>query len=130
MRCTVLLMVLPLLCLAACDRGGVAAATAQAPIPPDPGETPAQVMSDAEAASAEAAARQMDREAPAEQLSCREDIGDVAANKLVDQCIKVSPATHPPCNAANTCEMIRDEIRRSCAMSGDDPGMKQACAGA
>ena len=35
-----------------------------------------------------------------------------AAQRLVDRCIAVSPATHPPCNVANPCEMIQGEIDR------------------
>lgn len=36
------------------------------------------------------------------------------AERLVARCIEVSPATHPPCNAANSCEMIEAEIQRGC----------------
>ncbi|WP_370655211.1 hypothetical protein [Sphingomonas aurea] len=37
----------------------------------------------------------------------------------------MSPATHPPCNAANSCALIEDEIARSCALfDGDGPPMK------
>jgi hypothetical protein len=52
--------------------------------------------------------------------SCEAEIGKKAAAELVRRCLNVSPATHPPCNAANSCEMIRQEINRSCAMFGDD----------
>ena len=31
---------------------------------------------------------------------------------------QVSPATYPPCNVDNSCSMIRDEIRRGCALIG------------
>ena len=48
--------------------------------------------------------------------SCRAEIGDVASARLVERCIAVSPATHPPCNAANPCAMIQGEIDRSCEM--------------
>lgn len=51
--------------------------------------------------------------------ACRDERGD--ANLLVDQCTEVSPATHPPCNAANPCALIVSEIRRGCALlSGSD----------
>lgn len=53
---------------------------------------------------------------PAEPLSCAADIGSAAAAKRVAICRNVSPATHPPCNAANSCAMIEDEIARSCAL--------------
>ena len=48
--------------------------------------------------------------------SCRQSIGAARASTLVRQCIQVSPATHPPCNDQNPCEMITDEIRRGCGM--------------
>jgi hypothetical protein len=38
----------------------------------------------------------------------------------VDQCLEVSPATHPPCNVANPCVLIKDEIGRGCALLGKD----------
>ncbi len=60
--------------------------------------------------------------------SCRAEIGDVAAARLVERCIAVSPATHPPCNAANPCQMIRDEIDRACAMYGADEARPAECA--
>ena len=48
--------------------------------------------------------------------SCRQEAGPQRSQILVDRCIEVSPATHPPCNAANPCAMITGEIVRSCAM--------------
>jgi hypothetical protein len=48
--------------------------------------------------------------------SCSAELGNAAAKKLVAQCIQMSPATSPPCNAANPCALILDEIRRGCAM--------------
>ncbi|MFT4111820.1 hypothetical protein [Silvibacterium sp.] len=52
--------------------------------------------------------------------TCAASIGAVAAQKLVDRCLKVSTATHPPCNVQNSCAMMRDEIRRSCNLLGED----------
>ncbi len=49
-------------------------------------------------------------------VSCSDEIGATAAEKRVQVCLSVSPATHPPCNVANTCAMIDDEIARSCAL--------------
>lgn len=49
-------------------------------------------------------------------LACSADIGMAAAQARVKVCRDVSPATHPPCNAANSCAMIEDEIARSCAL--------------
>ena len=59
--------------------------------------------------------------APAQ--TCRAAIGEAAARTLVDRCLFVSPATHPPCNASNPCALITGEIERGCAMlpSGDAP---------
>ena len=51
---------------------------------------------------------------------CAGEIGGAAARRLVRQCLEVSPATHPPCNVANSCEMIQDEIDRGCGMLGND----------
>lgn len=48
--------------------------------------------------------------------SCSEEIGATAADKLAQVCRGVSPATRPPCNVANTCAMIEDEIARNCAL--------------
>ncbi len=49
-------------------------------------------------------------------ISCASEIGNRAAEKRAQICIQVSPATHPPCNVANSCAMIEDEIARSCAL--------------
>ena len=48
--------------------------------------------------------------------SCADTRGAQEAARLVAQCTQVSPATHPPCNAANSCAMIEAEIRRSCGL--------------
>ena len=50
--------------------------------------------------------------------SCLETAGPVKARQLVSQCLEVSPATHPPCNAQNTWALIVSEIRRSCGILG------------
>ena len=50
--------------------------------------------------------------------SCLTTAGAVRANELVRRCLKVSPATHSPCNADNSCSMIRDEIKRGCDLLG------------
>ncbi|MGN8000728.1 hypothetical protein [Sphingomonas sp. 22176] len=59
--------------------------------------------------------------------SCDAEIGKAAAAQRVNLCIKVSPATHPPCNAANSCAMIEDEIARSCALLDGDGQPVQGC---
>lgn len=48
--------------------------------------------------------------------SCTEQRGAEEAVRLAAQCTQVSPATHPPCNAANSCAMMEGEIRRGCGM--------------
>ncbi len=62
----------------------------------------------------------IEKEAPASAEGCSAEIGQRAAEQLALQCRDVSPATRPPCNVANSCEMIRDEIARSCGMLGAD----------
>jgi len=59
--------------------------------------------------------------------TCLSQIGKAASDRLVTRCIMVSPATHPPCNAANSCQMIKDEIGRSCAMYGPDEKKPAEC---
>jgi len=60
----------------------------------------------------------------AQGRTCAQAVGQQRANQLVQQCLQVSPGTHPPCNAQNSCKMITDEIRRSCRMigTGSAPG--------
>jgi hypothetical protein len=53
-----------------------------------------------------------------DSVSCLQSAGPVKANRLVNECLQVSPATHPPCNAQNSCALIISEIRRSCSMLG------------
>lgn len=60
--------------------------------------------------------------AAAARLSCRSEVGAATAQTLVEQCLAVSPATHPPCNAENPCALIIDEIVRGCRMDADMPG--------
>lgn len=61
---------------------------------------------------------------PGAPLSCAAEIGAAAAAGRVATCREVSPATHPPCNAANSCAQIDDEIARSCALfDGKGPPM-------
>jgi hypothetical protein len=53
---------------------------------------------------------------PLDDRPCREALGEAASTRLVQRCIAVSPATRPPCHAANPCDLIQGEIDRSCAM--------------
>src|SRR4029453_19284804 len=48
--------------------------------------------------------------------SCRETAGAQQSATYVAQCLEVSPATRPPCNAANPCALIVDEIKRGCSI--------------
>lgn len=55
--------------------------------------------------------------------SCLKRVGKQRSEQMVKQCLQVSPATHPPCNSQNSCELIEDEIRRGCSLLGRDaPG--------
>ncbi|WP_247880478.1 lysozyme inhibitor LprI family protein [Ochrobactrum sp. Q0168] len=59
-------------------------------------------------------------------IDCKQEIGAKAANILVNQCKEISPATNPPCNSSNSCDLIRDEIKRGCGMvSGKKPSYCQ-----
>ena len=58
--------------------------------------------------------------AQAAAQSCSAEVGAEEAQTYVDQCLEVSAATHPPCNAENPCQMIWDEIARSCVALGND----------
>nr|WP_156133620.1 hypothetical protein [Massilia sp. JS1662] len=53
---------------------------------------------------------------PAADLSCAQQMGQQRATLLAQQCRLVSPATHPPCHASNSCAMIVDELERGCEM--------------
>jgi hypothetical protein len=48
--------------------------------------------------------------------SCTQSAGPERAQRLVHECLQVSAATHPPCNAENSCVLIIDEIKRGCAL--------------
>lgn len=57
---------------------------------------------------------------PGMAQTCTAEVGAEEAQTYVDQCLEVSPATRPPCNAENACQLIWDEIARGCAMLGED----------
>ena len=52
--------------------------------------------------------------------TCRQEAGAAKSAVYVKQCLEVSPATHPPCNASNPCALITDEIRRGCGLLDAD----------
>ena len=56
--------------------------------------------------------------APSTTGTCLNAVGIERSRQLVNECIRVSPATHPPCNAQNACSLIVDEIKRGCALIG------------
>lgn len=51
--------------------------------------------------------------------TCLNAVGVERSRQLVNECLQVSPATHPPCNAQNACSLIVDEIKRGCALIGE-----------
>lgn len=61
--------------------------------------------------------------------SCLDELGAEASAKLVERCRAVSPATRPPCNAANDCASIQGEIDRSCGLWERDGNPPAECAG-
>jgi len=65
---------------------------------------------------------------PTPASSCAAEIGAEAAMRLATACRAVSPATRPPCNPANSCDLIRDEITRGCAML-DEAERPATCGG-
>jgi hypothetical protein len=108
--------------LAACQQPANAPADTAA----DPAAAPAPVM------PADAPPQE---EAPADvaditttPVSCRQELGEAAAIKLVERCVHVSPASHPPCHPDNPCQMIRDEIDRSCALWTREGNAPPECA--
>ncbi len=52
-------------------------------------------------------------------VSCNETVGAAAAALFVKQCKQVATATHPPCNAANTCELIVSHNANRCGFLGE-----------
>ena len=56
--------------------------------------------------------------APSTTGTCLNAVGIERSRQLVNECLQVSPATHPPCNAQNACSLIVDEIKRGCALIG------------
>jgi len=54
--------------------------------------------------------------------SCEDEVGKKQAAVLVERCLQISPATHPPCNAQNPCPLIEDEIKRGCKFARETKG--------
>ncbi|MBB3872641.1 MAG: hypothetical protein KYX67_12290 [Brevundimonas sp.] len=113
------------------DASSSGTVSSAAPSPAAPGPAPARnpaastpaPSEDAQARIPEGPDMRPER-IPASEIPCREQIGEAASARLVERCIQVSPATRPPCNAANPCDLIQGEIDRSCklwARDGDPP---------
>lgn len=62
-------------------------------------------------------------------LACREQVGEAAAAALAERCRAVSPATRPPCNPANPCALIQQEIDRACGQHAPDARPAQCVPG-
>lgn len=60
--------------------------------------------------------------------TCTDSIGAAAATRLAERCTMVSPASHPPCNPANACAIIQDEIDRACGQYGPGETKPAECA--
>ncbi|MDO9588053.1 MAG: hypothetical protein Q8R45_02215 [Brevundimonas sp.] len=124
MRRTVLAFMAVTALVAGCDRpaetpaSGPDADAAVAPPPEMPADAPPQEEVDPALVVAPVGA----------PVSCLNDIGAEAAQRLVDRCIAVSPATRPPCNVANPCELIQGEIDRSCEMYAPGEAKPSQCA--
>ena len=56
---------------------------------------------------------------PALAASCLQTAGAAKSRQYVRDCRQVSPATRPPCNAQNGCELIIGEIKRGCGFFTD-----------
>ena len=123
MRRTVLALMAVAALVAGCQQPAEAPAAepdqAAAPPPEMPADAPPQEEVDPAVATAASTG---------EPGSCLSEVGEAAAARLVERCIAVSPATRPPCNRANPCDMIQGEIDRSCAMYGADEAKPKECA--
>ncbi len=65
----------------------------------------------------------------ASSTSCNLDQGADAAAELAARCTQVSPASHPPCNPNNPCQLIQDEIDRACGLYGPGETKPAQCVG-
>jgi hypothetical protein len=94
-----------------------------------PADQPSQAVAPASAATIDDNAQlTVSTSSASMAATCQTQIGDDAAQRLVERCLAVSPATHPPCNAQNACEMIQGEIDRACAMYGPGETRPKECA--
>jgi uncharacterized protein len=59
---------------------------------------------------------------------CRDTVGAKQAALYVKQCLQVATATHPPCNAENSCELIISHNIDRCGFLGGDSEVPKFCA--
>ena len=62
-----------------------------------------------------------------QELTCAKEIGNKNSQILVNWCLQVTPATHPPCNAQNSCNLIVSEIQRGCQLLSGDKSKPYYC---
>jgi uncharacterized protein YecT (DUF1311 family) len=62
----------------------------------------------------------------AKAASCQAQAGADRAALYVKECLAITTATHPPCNAANSCEVIGQHIQYMCARDPHAPVWCQA----
>ncbi len=127
-RLPVVLIAVLGLSLAACggSENGSKATEPATPTADDPVAAPPAMMPEDAPPQEEAPPRS--GTAVAGPASCRDEVGEAASARLVARCIAVSPATRPPCNALNPCEMIQGEIDRSCGQYGPGEQKPAECA--
>jgi uncharacterized protein len=59
---------------------------------------------------------------------CRDTVGAKQAALYVKQCLQVATATHPPCNAENSCELIISHNIDRCGFLGGGNEVPKFCA--
>jgi len=121
MRRTVLALLAATALVAGCQQPAATPTDAPAPATPAP-EMPADAPPQEEVDPTLAVTR---NGAP---VSCLNDIGAEAAQRLVQRCIAVSPASRPPCHVSNTCELIQTENDRSCEMYAPGEATPAECS--
>jgi hypothetical protein len=62
----------------------------------------------------------------AKAASCQAQVGVDRAALYVKECLAITSATHPPCNADNSCEVIGQHIQYMCAQDPHAPAWCQA----
>lgn len=127
MRLTAPLLALSLaLAVAACGQSDPAPAPAKAPAAAPAPEMPVDAPPQEEIGPDDGVDAALSPQAS--NASCLSDIGATASARLVERCRAVSPATRPPCNAANPCALIQDEIDQSCGQYGPGEARPAECA--